>query len=207
MKITSVVKQKKNQDRYNVYVDNEFSFSCCEEDIIKYSIYEGLSLKSLDILEELKLNCEITKAYDYALYLVGLRNYTRKEIERRLKNKCYSMTTILAVVEKLEHYSLINDKEYVEKYIKDSMYYKKYGHKKILFNLQSKGIDKNLLESISIDEEEMIKNAIELAQKKLKSLQGKKDIKLRLSRYLQSKGYSYEIIDKAIREIYSTNYE
>ncbi|WP_207669284.1 regulatory protein RecX [Fonticella tunisiensis] len=204
MIITSIVKQKRNDERYNIYIDNNFTFSADIEDIIKYDIKEGVKLdqNSLDFLIE---NCEGTKAYNYCLKLLGRRDYTETELRRKLEQKYYSNKTIEKVLEKLKIYDIINDDRYIKKYINNSQRFKKHGKKKILFNLGNKGIPGEMLQMINIDENTEYENAYNLALKKLNLVKEKPDRIERICRYLISKGYEYGLVKRVLNEILSNS--
>lgn len=202
VKVTSIIKQKRNEDRYNIYIDNEFCFSSNVEDVVKYPIKVGLEVTE-DELHCLIDYCEGAKAYEYALNLLSRRDYTSSEIEKRLKDKEFSSNTIVKVIEKLKVYGIINDIRYIEKYVHDSQKIKRYGIRKVLYNLESKGIEKSLFENVPQDEEIEFENAYNLAVKKLKLIGNKEDKKLRIYRHLTSKGYEYELIKKVLYRIFN----
>lgn len=202
MKVTSIIKQKRNEDRYNIYIDNEFAFSANVEDVLKHPIKVDLEVTE-DELQSLVDYCEGSKAFDYALNLLSRRDYTTSEIKKRLKDKEFSSNTIIKVLEKLRSYGMINDIRYIEKYVHDSQQIKRYGIRKVLYNLESKGIEKSLLENVLQNEEIEFDNAYDLALKKLKLLGNKGDKKLRIYRHLISKGYEYDLIKKVLDRIFN----
>jgi regulatory protein len=79
MQITGIEKQKKNSERYNIYIDGTYSFSAELEDIIKYDIKidRTISENELSILIQ---KCEINKGYRYALNLLNVKDYSKKNL-------------------------------------------------------------------------------------------------------------------------------
>lgn len=203
MVITGIKKQRYNEERYNVFIDSKFCFSASGEDIIKYSLNVAKEIE-IEELEELIRNCEETKAYNYALNLLSIKDYTSKDIKTKLKLKQYSDKTIQLVLSKLELYKFVNDEEYVRKYIDYSLNVKKTGKNKIIFELQNKGIKSENMEFIEIDEELQYINAYNLASKKLRSIYNKANIKDKLYRYLLSKGYDFDLIKRVVRNLPDT---
>ena len=200
MVITQLSLQKRNKDRWNIYIDNSFSFSASAEDIVRYMLKEGRKIDENE-LQRLIEACEYTKAYNYALSILNVRDYTCAAIKKKLMDKGFSEGTADKVVEKLNIYGIIDDERYVTKYVNDCIRLKKYGKNKIMYDLGSKGIDQQLKDSIVIDEELQYSNCMELADKKLRQLQGKDKIREKLYRYLISKGYPYEMAAKAIERL------
>jgi regulatory protein len=204
LRITSLTKQKKNKDRYNIYVDDEFLFSANFEDLIKLSLKEDKELNEVE-LQNIIDACEGSKAYDYALFILSIRDYTSSEMERKLRNMGFSNYTINKVLDKLKAYGIIDDSKYIKKYVSDGQKIKKYGIKKIMYNLANKGIEKSSLESIEMDNEFEFNNAFSLAQKKLKIIGNSDKQREKIYRYLISKGYEYEIAKKVIDKIFRDN--
>jgi regulatory protein len=200
MVITQISIQKRNKERWNIYIDSSFSFSASAEDIVRYGLKEGKKIDE-DELQRLTEACEYTKAYNYALSILNIRDYTCSALKKKLMDKGYSEGTSNIVMEKLGLYGIIDDERYVTKYVNDCVRLKKYGRNKIMYDLQSKGISDELKKSIIIDEELQYNNCLELGEKKLRQLQGKDKIKEKLYRHLVTKGYPYEIIVKVINQL------
>lgn len=131
---------------------------------------------------------------------------TEKEIVDKLKQKGYNDNSIEYALNKLKEYNLIDDYAYGKAYIQDRQNFKKAGKRLIKQELILKGIDKELIDQLieeNVDEEEEYRRAIEIAEKKIKSLKGKdrNTIYRRLSGLLARKGYSFDIISKICKEL------
>lgn len=200
LKITDIKEQRTNKERYNVFIDDEFSFSADMEDVVKYSISIDREIEQCE-LEKLKNTCEFSKAHKYALTLISKMDYTSFEITNKLKLKGYSIDTINEVLDKLYYYKFIDDEKYLKKYISYCLRIKKYGKNKIIAELRKRGFNSSDIEEIKIDEDEEYDNIKTAAIKKLNSLEGKENLKPKLYRYLLSKGYEYDLIKKAIDEV------
>lgn len=200
MKITGIVKQKR-YDRCNILIDGSFRFSASMEEIIKYSLRENMEVDE-DFLNKLIDECEVLKAYNYALYVLGCKDYTSSEIVKKLRQKEYSEETIDKIILKLKNYGMIDDEKYIDRYVNDCLNLKKYGSRKILFNLKSKGIQSDVINNTSISNEVQFSNAYMLAFKRSNILGENPNKKEKIFRYLLSKGYDYELISNVIREIF-----
>lgn len=122
-------------------------------------------------------------AFEKGIFLLSLRDRTKKELLLKLKEKYNNFKIISEVVNKLEELEYINDLEYAINFIKN----KKYGFQRISFSLHQKGIDNNIIhnaynflnENKDIDEKKL-ENAI------LKNINKEKE---KLIQYLMRQGF------------------
>ncbi|MGL4772205.1 MAG: recombination regulator RecX [Clostridium sp.] len=205
-KITKIEVQKRNKERVNIYVDDEFAFAVFAELVYKH----GLKVKQevddeklrLLFLEEEKKKCKST-----AIRIVERSYKTEKEIRDRLHQKGYEKEPIEYAVEFLKEYNFLNDKSYTKMYVNDKM--KLGGRNKIKFELKRKGVNEeeinNALENIDEESEKDVARA--LCQKKYNLLSKKEEDKYKLYnkllRFLVGKGYDYGISKEVVKEITS----
>ena len=144
------------------------------------------------------------EALKFAMKLLGLRKRSVFEIENRLQKKGYETDIIKQVLEDLNRYKYIDDKAFAESYINDRMNFRPCGRFLIKKELKEKGIAENIIErkiTELISEEREIYSAQKLAQRKLKTIRDKTDKNKEIQKvklYLQTKGYSFDIISQAI---------
>jgi regulatory protein len=200
MKITEVSEQKRRKEKYNIFIDGEFCFSANLEDVIKHGIKVSKEITH-DELESLIEQCEYSKAYNYSLNLLSKQDYTSFDMIKKLKSRSYGNLTITKVMEKLKSYGLINDVKYAQKYIKYCLDIKKYGKNKIMAELYRLGLKDIEGLDFSICEDTEYGNLREIAIKKYKTIEGKDNAKQKLYRYLLSKGYDFDLIRRAMREV------
>jgi regulatory protein len=206
LKITSIIKQKNNDERYNIFVDNTFCFSASTEDLVKNSLQTDTEIDNCK-LEQIIETCEYTKAFKYSLKLIEMKDYTIHEIRNKLTLKSYSEQTIEKVVGKLEELGFLNDNKFSERYLHDSLLIKKHGIKKIAYNLKQKGISQEKIDSIEVNYDIQYDNAYILAAKKYKQLEGKINIKEKIFRFLVTKGYDFDIAKKVCEKILNNDEE
>ena len=202
--ITKIEIGKRNKERVNIYIDDEFAFSLSAEIVYK----ENLAPKKvIDIekLTRLAREDEFMKCKNSALKIVERSYKTEKEIYNKLIAKEYSKESINRAIEFLREYNLINDENYVKMYVKDKL--KSQGRNKIKYNLKRKGIPDELIneELSKIDYDDSKDGAIILAQKKYNELQRRESDKYKLSqklyRFLISKGYNYDLASDVMKEV------
>jgi Uncharacterized protein conserved in bacteria len=203
-KITKIEVAKRNKDRVNVYIDEEYAFSCFGELVYKFNLSKDMVV-DLEKLNELVAQEEFLKCKSSALRILEKNHKTKKEIEDKLIEKEYSDKAIERTFKFLEEYNFINDDKYSELYIKDKI--KNQGRNKIKYTLMRKGIDKEIITEklMNIDENIERETCLKIAEKKLQSLERKEDnkyiISTKLIKFLISKGYDYEIASGISKEI------
>lgn len=202
MKITSIEPQK-NKNRVNVYVDNLFSIGIEDELRYKYKLEVDMEVDDNFIKDVLKAE-EQNKVTSHALNLLSYRQRSEKEIYLALKRKGFEENYIRYSINYCMENNYLNDKDFAISFINDKLNLNKLGPERIRYELNLKGISKDIIDDLLIiDFDEQYETAMELAQKKLPSY--RKDdsntIYRKLSGFLQRKGYSYDVISKVIRQV------
>jgi len=99
---------------------------------------------------------EFNKAKEIALHFLDYKMRTEKEIYYRLKKEDYNDEIIEEVICFLKEYNCINDKYYVEMFVREKSKLNPIGKNKILYELNNKGIKKEIvntvLEELEFDE-------------------------------------------------------
>lgn len=202
--ITKIEVQKKNKERVNIYIDEEYAFSVNAELVYK----ENLKVKTQVNYEQLKRVVEeenYMKCKNSALKIIERSYKTKKEIRDKLIQKGYDEKAIERAIDFLNEYKLQDDSNYTKMYVNDKK--KSVGSKKLKYDLLRKGIDEETIanELSQIDDEDEYKGALELCMKKYRVLSKRENDEYKLSqklyRFLLSKGYSYDLISKVVKEV------
>ncbi|SHI32715.1 regulatory protein [Clostridium cavendishii DSM 21758] len=207
-KITSVEVQKRNQGRVNVFINQEFSFACDAELVYRYDIRKGKSVVEEELKEIIEEE-DFIKCKNSALRSLEKAYKTEKEIIDKLKDKGFEEKIIKRTLEFLKEYNLLDDNKYTDMFVKDKI--KAQGRNKIKFSLMRKGVCEEVIKARidNIDVDDELEVATNLAQKKYNVLIKREDDKFKISqklyRFLASKGYTYECINKAVKNV--TNIE
>ncbi len=196
MKIRDIVYKRKG-NRYVIFLDDGTSFETVPEIVYAYRMEEGLDIDKNKVKKESK----IFICKEYALRLLKDRIYSYRDMKNKLKNRCEDVCN--DVLDILEKAGFINDKEYAEIFFEEQKR-KGKSKKEIVYKLKYKGISEDIIAEIidnrynKEDEKEMIYN---LAIKYLRKIASKKDKKMRLIRYLLSKGFDYDDINEILNNI------
>lgn len=148
-----------------------------------------------------KKEMDFTAAKEKALRLLEFRNHSSGELRKKLSVAGALNEDIEKVMEFLQEYNLINDRDYAKRLASDLQNLKKYGKRRICSELASKGINQEFIEEAvseldEIDDDEFLV----LVEKRLKGDFEKKN-KDRVIRYFLNRGYSFDKIKGAISEI------
>ena len=202
MTVTDIKQQKKDKSRYSVYIDGEYAFSLIMEDILYFGlkIGEDISDSVYDYITETTL---YIKAQDSALKYLGYRMRTEKEIEDRLISEDYGEEVCQKVMDFLKKYNYVNDREYCEKYIRETMKLRPKGSYLIKTELKNRGVAEEVVEEAvrraGIDE---LSVAEELLEKKYEGFADMDNKELsRVYGYLQRRGFSYGVIKEAVADL------
>lgn len=197
MKIVQIV--KKNDKKVFVHFDND-------EKIVlsKDLVYQNGLRKSDEISEEqLKNLLEQEKKINIkqkALALLGGRFHAKRELFNKLRRHSSDTKLIEECLSDLEQLGLINDKIFAAIYTQDKIRWNRWSRPKIKVELFKRGISKEIINEvieIFFDSKLEKEKALELIRKKLNQWKGritdKKIMFQKLTFYLISKGYDYEL--------------
>lgn len=211
MKITSIEPQKRNKNRFSLYIDDKFYMGVDQEVIIKHFLTKDMEVDE-EFLNDIIKTEEKNKAINTACNYLGFKPRTEKEVRTKLKDKGFDEDIINNTIEFLYKYDYLNDYNYGKLLINDKKTFKKAGKGLLKQELYKKGINKDIIEELveeSYDYDEEYSMAYEVALKKYKLIKNedKNAIYRKLSSLLARKGYSFDIINKVIKEVSNNNIE
>ena len=199
--ITKLEVQKKNSKRCSVFINEEFAFGIDIDAIGMYDIQKG-NQYTQEEYEELLKALQYEKAKFAALRYVGYSPRTIKETTEKLHTFEYDEIIITKTIEFLKSYGYLDDIEYANNFIRNRIKQKRQGRHKIIYDLIHRGISKDVSSPILEGyEEEEYEGALYLYYKKTKGkeLLDSKE-KAKITRYLQGRGYPFDIIRAAMEE-------
>ncbi|MDR3294008.1 MAG: hypothetical protein LBT20_07915, partial [Clostridiales bacterium] len=114
--ITKIEIQKKNKQRVNLYVDEEFVCGLSVETLVKRRLKTGGTV-GLDDLKDAAVEDEKNGAFHDLLKALSVKKLTVKEAEDGLAKKEYLNEAVLYAVEKGKEYGYLDDAAYAEEYL------------------------------------------------------------------------------------------
>jgi regulatory protein len=127
-------------------------------------------------------------------YLVR-REHSRAELARKLAPHAESAAALDAVLDLLLSKKQLSDERYAEERARSLS--RKYGVARIKHDLRSKGIADHIINSVSTDGE--LERAKTILTRKYREPASSREERARRARFLQSRGFSMDVITRLIR--------
>ena len=155
----------------------------------------GISEEQLFALLEAS---EYNRARDRALYLLGLRDYACKELEKKLLTEARPEVA-QRVVTRLTEVGLLDDERYAQRLAQNLSRSKQYPKRRVAQELQRRGVDRETAgyAAEEIDCEDY-KLALALIEKKYYNKMTDRDSRQKVMAALARRGFYYEAIRLAI---------
>jgi regulatory protein len=140
----------------------------------------------------------------YALYLLGRKARSKREIVEKLRAKEYPESEIAATVSQLEKNRLIDDVIFSKIYAEDKVRIYRRGRHRIALELLQKGIDKELIQEVTKNinsevELEAARSLLESKTRQWRQLTDRQRFERSVS-LLQRRGFSGATIRQAIEK-------
>ena len=135
-----------------------------------------------------------------ALEYLGKREYSYAELGQKLKSyleEDESFDTITEILEDFKTRGWLSDARFTEQIVHARSH--KFGSAKIANELREKGVSQDLIETaIEQVKENELDNAKDIWRKKFKAIPASRDEWARQARFLQSRGFGFDIIKKVL---------
>lgn len=204
--ITALSVQQRNQERVNVYIDDEFAFGLAY--VAAAGLRVGQSLSQAEI-QALQSQDTVEKAKDSAYRLINLRPRSTAEIQQSLSKKGYDPEVITQVIARLVELDFLNDETFAQYWVEQRDTFNPRSHMALRQELQEKGVSRSLIDTALTASDETI-TARAAAEKKARQLARypEETFKLKLGQFLQRRGFNYALIKEITDELwleYSTD--
>ncbi|WP_026892884.1 regulatory protein RecX [Lacrimispora aerotolerans] len=195
MIVTEIVPVDKRRSK--VILDEDFALVLYRGECNRFGIKEGEEL-SEDTYQEILKEVLFKRARERVLYLLKASDKTEQELVRKLKDGGYPKEAIDYAVGFVKEHRFINDENYGKRYVEFNS--RRKSEKQIQFELQRKGLDKEIIRDIlkeqPVDEEAQIQAYIRKKRIDPKELDRKERSKVMAS--LGRKGFSYEAVNRVL---------
>lgn len=205
--ITKIEAQKKNDDRVNIYVDNEFFMAIFKELVFTNNLKKGDNINE-EYLRSILSDEMYIKAKNKALSILSKSDQSEKKIREKLSDD-FDDDSIERVIDFLKKYNFINDSILAKKIVNTNVNLNKCGKNRIKQSLYNKGIGRDDINSVvsKIDKNVEYENAMFLAKKRYDRIKNEDRIKIyqKISQHLAYKGFDYDIIKTVLNKLLNTN--
>ena len=213
MRITGIEKQKKRADRRNIYADGAFLAGVSTETLARLALRVGdeIGPDQLKILQQME---EQHGARRVALRFLATRPRTEKEIRSKLESKEFGEEEIRKTLADLAAAHLVDDLEFTRAFLRDARTLRPAGAIQIKRKLLLLGVARETIEQVvreDLPPETEAEAARALAEKFLRRSRGSgrpeppEKRRARLAAFLGRKGYSWDIIQRILKEITRTD--
>jgi regulatory protein len=144
-------------------------------------------------------------AMAFALKLLGLRNHSKEELERKLLKKGYTRESIEPVLEKLTRQGVLDDRIFAMELIRSRSRRKPAGKLKTGAELRKKGVSDTIIGEL-LKEYDSAALCYRAAEKKIGSLHqaSEADRKKKLEVFLYNRGFEWQEIQSALKQLFQS---
>ncbi len=201
MKIVSVVRRR---NVVEIHLDSGDVFTLAKK-IWEQSEFRQGSEISEQNLKQLLNESELFSIKAASLRILARREHSKSELIQKLKQRGFSEQNIDKVISILEQDNFINDERFAELYFRSNFEIKKKSPKKIAYELSKKGVDNSFITNNlnEINEDDIYNNALQIALKKIRTINTKDTEKLLYSvrNHLLYKAFDMEIVNRVLTEL------
>jgi len=202
-KITEVSKQKKNKDRYNVFIDGQFHCGLSIEEIAINHIRVGSEIELSELAKIIKSD-NMKFAFNLAIKYISFKRRTVFETKKHVMTKNIDEQIVDSAIQKVIDYKYLDDELYANDFVSYKINEAKFGSSTIKYKLKQKGISDRVIETaiLALDEDTEMEICEKNYQKILNRLKEENPMKAKqkIYRSLASKGFNFDVISRTINK-------
>lgn len=201
MKITKIVQQEKQKDRYSLFVDGKYGFSLSENALLESKLAAGQEL-SADDLKHWKQASADDKIAGNALRYAAMRLRSHWEMEQYLSRKGATPSLSGKILNKLSNIGLLSDEAFAKAWVANRRLLRPTSKRKLQQELRAKRVNDDIIEQVLHDEDEGGNEQTALRQlvAKKRNLPKYKADPMKFMQYLARQGFSYGDIKDVLGE-------
>jgi len=196
----SAISPQKNGKRVNIYLDGKFGFGIDLENYVTLGLKVESELTDEKVKEIIK-KAEFQKTLEKILKFATLRPRSEREVRGWLKRKKVHESLHKDLFDRLNHLDLVDDRKFTEWWVGQRLEFSPRAKRIIDYELRAKGIKKEVIDEVlsevKVDEEGVAKTLLEKKSYRWKKI-SKLERKKKMTEFLARKGFSWEIIVRAI---------
>ena len=197
--VTKLEIQKRNDQRVNVYLDDDYAFSLTLDEAIK--LRKGQVLTAAEV-EALQNEDDLTKAVDRAARFIAYRPRSEQEVRRNLKEHDVDEMVVERAIERLNNLGYLDDLAFAAFWVKDRLTFKPASPRALRYELKQKGVPDDVIAEV-LAEVEAGDAAYRAAQSQVRKLSryDKPTFRTKMSGFLQRRGFSFSETRTAVEQI------
>ena len=200
--ITALMIQKRDKERVNIFVDNQFALAVTA--LAAMTLKKGQYLSDADI-ERLKDADEFDKAYNKAIRFLGFRPRSEVEVERYLRDKDYPPEVVASTIERLRSEQYLDDEAFARFWLENRERFRPRGRQALRYELNQKGLNREIIETAlaDLDETESAWAALENKLYRWRNLD-EQAFKQKVMGFLSRRGFNYETASQAANRAWTS---
>ena len=201
-KITAITAQKKNPNRVNISLDDEFAFGLSR--MAAAWLRQGQELSD-EKITALQMQDAREVAFGKALRFLGYRARSVQEVRENLLKHEIPEPVIEEVIKRLQETNLLNDQQFAQAWVENRNTFRPRSRRALAMELRHKGLDDEVVQDTlnnNVDENAL---ALEAARKYVRKVQQLEwpNFRQRLGGFLGRRGFSYGIVAPVLRQVWS----
>lgn len=198
MQITKLEYQKKDKDRVNIFVDDNFFAGIGVNDILTFNLYAGKEISQEEI-NKIVAQSEFGKMLNFAINYLSFRPRSQWEIETHLKRKFNKVN--INITEKLKKLGLIDDLKFAQWFVEQRNTFRPKGKRMLGFELKRLGVSNEIAKNVlGEDKTSDFEKAYGLISKK------KFKDKEKIIRFLGARGFNWDTIKEVLARLKIIDY-
>ena len=199
--ITAIENQKKDPQRVNIYLDEEFAFGMAGFLAAWLQVGQELNEEKIEsLISEDLLESTVQKA----LHFMNFRPRSTSEIRKNLANKDIPESVIEETIDRLQKNSILDDQRFAQNWIENRTAFRPRSRSALRMELRLKGVPDDVIQTAleDIDDEAL---AFQAAQKYLRRLEGlnKLEFRKKLISHLARRGFSFASINPVVTRVWN----
>jgi regulatory protein len=196
--ITLLQMQKRNKERVNVFLDDEYAFAVNLN--VAVTLKKGQRLSAAEV-ESFRQDGETDLAFQRAVRYLGMRPRSSAEIVTYLKRKEYDETIVDAVVKQLHEKGYLDDEAFARFWVDNRNRFRPRGAQALRYELRQKGVERETIDS-TLEEQDEDGAAWTAVEGKLDRWAGleKFEFEQKLMAFLARRGFRFDVCRRAAEQ-------
>jgi len=199
-KITALSVQKRNHQRVNVFLDDEFAFGLTR--FVAAWLEVGQEIND-EKITQLRDEDAREAAYQQAIKFISYRPRTETEIRRNLAQHQVPEELVNDTLERLRQAGLVNDEVFAQEWVENRNDLRPRSRRALAYELKQKGIDPQIIEQSleEINDEPLAYQAAFRHANKLRNLEWQ-DFRQKMYAFLARRGFNYEVSQPVVARVW-----
>ena len=202
-KITKIEVQRKNKERFNLYLDGEFEMGIDINTLAHFNLKKNQEVSPAE-MADIQSYEQYRQGINSAINYISYRKRSEREVVKHLSDQEISEPVIAQVIAFCYEQKLIDHEDYAESLKNTMIQTSDKGPEIYKQKLYQAGIETHLIEDYAAryEEEQSLDQVVKVAEKILRQKKGPPaKVQAKVKQSLLQKGYTYEMIDRAFQEM------